>query len=128
MNDHQHILHVVQNYFEGIFNGDVPRLRSAFHPQATLFGEVKGAPYYRTLDDYLAAVAQRQCPRDLGEPFAMKALALDVQGPIAVARLQVPMLGFNYIDFLSLLKTDGQWQIVSKNFTHVDASASPRAE
>lgn len=121
MNDHQQILELLLTYSESVFNGDVPRLRSTFHPQAALFGEVKGVAYYKTLDDYLSAVAQRKSPRDVGESFAMKPLAVDVQGPVGMARMHSPMLGFNYIDYLSLTKQDGQWKIANKTFTHVDA-------
>jgi Putative lumazine-binding len=121
MNDYQQILELLHTYGHSVFNGDVERLRSTFHPQAALFGEVKGAPYYRTLDDYLNAVAQRKSPRDVGETFAMKPLAIEVQGPVGSARMHSPMLGYNYIDFLNLVRLDGRWVISNKTFTHVDA-------
>jgi hypothetical protein len=31
----------------------------------------------------------------------------------------LPMLGYNYYDFLSLSKISGRWQIVNKLFTNV---------
>ncbi|WP_374337884.1 nuclear transport factor 2 family protein [Leeia sp.] len=119
MTSHHAILHLLQTYFEGLFTGDVSRLREVFHPQAMLFGEVKGTPYLRKLDEYLDAVGKRQSPQSLGEPFAMAVLAIDVQGPVAMARVSCPMLGFRYIDFLSLTQQNGHWQIASKTFTHV---------
>lgn len=121
MNDHQAILQMLQTYAESVFTGDTTRLRNAFHPQAALFGEVKGAPYYKSLDDYIAAVAQRQSPQSLGETFRLRPLAVDVQGPVAHARMSSPMLGFNYIDYLNLVRLDGRWVIANKTFTHVDA-------
>jgi hypothetical protein len=30
------------------------------------------------------------------------------------------MLGFNYVDYLSLVRCDGRWLIVNKTFTHVE--------
>lgn len=121
MLDQKDILQALQTYFEGIFTGDVERLRQVFHPKATLFGEVRGAPYEKTLAQYLEAVAGRQSPRALGEAFRMKPLSIDVQGPVASARTHCQMLGFNYVDYLSLLRVDGRWLIVNKTFTHVDA-------
>lgn len=119
MNGHHDILALLQAYFDSLFTGDVAGLRGVFHPQAALFGEVKGAPYYRTLDDYLDAVGKRQSPQALGEPFRMQVLAVDVQGPVANARVSCPMLGFDYVDFLNLVRLDGQWRIANKTFTHV---------
>jgi hypothetical protein len=120
MSVHQEILDTVQRYFESIYSGDVARLRSTFHPQAALFGEVKGQPYYKSLDDYLDAVAKRQSPQALGEDFLMKATSVDVLGPIGLVRTHCQMLGFNYVDYLSLVRSDGRWLIVNKTFTHVE--------
>lgn len=114
---------VLQDYAEGIFFGDLIRLRGAFHPDARLFGMVKGQPYDKPLEDYLAVVAARQSPSQLGESFRMRLLTLEVQGSIAMARLHCPMLGFNYLDFLSLRLQGGRWQIVSKLFTHLNQQA-----
>ncbi len=50
----------------------------------------------------------------------MKVIAIEVQGPIAFAKVQCRMLGFNYRDFLSLQCIEGKWRIVCKLFTHVD--------
>jgi hypothetical protein len=99
----------------------VDRLRSVFHPKAALFGEIKGEPYQKSLDEYLAIVANRQSPRQLGETLRMKAVSVEVAGHIAFVRCHSPMLGFNYTDHLSLVETDGEWLIVSKTFTHIDA-------
>lgn len=66
------------------------------------------------------SVAQRQSPQALGEALRAKPLAVDVQGAVAAVRMHSPMLGFNYIDFLNLVKRDGRWQIVNKTFTHVE--------
>jgi hypothetical protein len=80
MAPHHQILRVLEDYFGGINAGDVQRLRSAFHPSAVLWGEVKGCP----------------------------------------------MLGFDYVDFLSLLREDGRWAIVAKLFTHLALDALRR--
>jgi hypothetical protein len=49
---HERILRVLENYFDGIYAGEVERVRSAFHPSAALWGEVKGQPYHKALEDY----------------------------------------------------------------------------
>ncbi|MGL4241372.1 MAG: nuclear transport factor 2 family protein [Beijerinckiaceae bacterium] len=109
----------IGRYFNGIYTGDIGALRDVFDPRAQLFGEVRGEPYFRDLDAYLAGVAARKSPESLGEPFAMRVLGIEVEGAMARAIVSVPMLGFNYVDFLSLLRTGDQWRIVAKVFTDV---------
>lgn len=122
MNSHHEIHDVLDRYFDGIYRGDVPQLKATFHPQAMLFGEVKGQPYLKSLADYLKAVENRKSPRDSGESFRMKTLAVEVLDDIAYARAHCPMLGFNYVDYLALVRQGGQWLIVNKLFTHVSPS------
>jgi hypothetical protein len=69
MSTHGEVARIIDAYFDALFNGDVERLRGTFHPRAILSGEVKGAPYHKTVDEYLSAVANRQSPRALGEPY-----------------------------------------------------------
>lgn len=108
-------------YFQGIFRGDIGMLEKAFHPQALLFGDIDGQPYFKTLSEYLETVKNRQSPLQRGEPFRMKTLGIDILGNNAIARLHVPMLGYNYYDLLSLSKTGDRWQIVNKLFSNVPA-------
>lgn len=122
MNQHPEILGVLKNYFGGIYNGDTEMLRAAFHPHALLFGDVKGVPYHKTLDDYLHAVANRKSPHESGEAFQMAPENIEVLGNIAFVKAHCVMLGFNYYDFLSLLCIDGRWAITGKLFTHVAPS------
>jgi hypothetical protein len=119
MSAHRQILAVLEEYFGGLHAGDVARLRAVFAPNAVLFGEVKGQPYHRLLDDYLKVVADRKSPAALGEPFAMRTISIEVHGAVAQAVVRCPMLGFDYVDLLSLLQTDGKWAIVAKVFTHL---------
>jgi Putative lumazine-binding len=114
------ISEVLDAYCDGIYSGDVERLRSAFHASAILWGEVKGLPYHRPLDEYLNIVRNRQSPQVLGESYGMKTLAIEIQGNIALAKVRCRMLGYNYTDFLSLLYQDNRWGIVAKLFTHLE--------
>tara|TARA_R110001583_G_scaffold34321_6_gene115436 strand:+ start:305 stop:673 length:369 start_codon:yes stop_codon:yes gene_type:complete len=111
---------VVSQYFKGIYNGDSDRLENTFHPQALLFGDIKGAPYFKTVTDYIDGVKSRKSPNDLGEDFKMEILAIEIMGNMATVKAHSPMLGFNYYDFLSLSLVRGEWKIVNKVFTHVE--------
>lgn len=119
MEDHQSILIVLADYFAGLYTGDTALLRSVFDPDAALFAEVNGQSYHKRLDEYLEGVEQRPSPEELGEPYQMKVLSLDVTHNIATAKVHVPARGFNYYNHLSLLRRDGVWVIVNKTFADV---------
>ncbi|MBT2325877.1 nuclear transport factor 2 family protein [Variovorax paradoxus] len=120
VNDREVLLDVLQRYFDGLYRGNADLLRGVFHPQARLFGEVKGEILLRELEPYLQLVASRLSPVDNGEAQRMKVLALQIHGAIALATVQCDLLGFNYVDQLSLLKQDGRWTIVNKLYTHLE--------
>ena len=37
-------------YFKGIYEGDMALLNTVYHPGTLLFGDVKGQPYAKTLE------------------------------------------------------------------------------
>ncbi|MGG6230699.1 nuclear transport factor 2 family protein [Tenacibaculum sp. SDUM215027] len=110
---------LITNYFEGIFYGDTQKLQTCFHNNTPIYGDIKGTDYFKSAEAYIEGVANRQSPNDLKESFNMKIVGIDIMGNIAMAKLHVPMLGYNYYDYLSLTKTEGNWKIVAKIFTHV---------
>ena len=101
-------------YFNGIYEGDVNTLAKIFNPGTLLFGDVKGQPYAKTLDQYLDGVAHRQSPKDSGKPFKGEIISIKVVNSIAIAEVQVKMYEFNYHEFLSFHKIDGRWLVVNK--------------
>ena len=107
-------------YFKGIYEGDVNLLAQVYHPGTLLFGDVKGQPYAKTLEQYLDGVAHRQSPKDSGKPFKGDILAVDVINSIAIAKVHVKMYEFNYDEFLSFHKIDGKWLIVNKMISDVN--------
>lgn len=114
----QAITDAIENYyFKGIYEGDELLLGSIFQPGTLLFGDVKGQPYFKTVDLYLDGVKNRQSPKDSGKPFKGEILQISVVNSIAVAELNVKMYDFNYRDFLSFHKINGKWLIVNKMLT-----------
>jgi hypothetical protein len=120
MQPHQQIAAALEQYFDGIYKGDLTQLETVFHPAAMLFAEVKGELYLKPLDQYLEVVRTRESPQALGESRTMSIISIEVLQHIAFAKTHCRMLGFNYYDFLSLQYVDSSWKIVSKLFTHVE--------
>ena len=109
------ITDVLENYyFKGIYEGNLDLLSQVYNTGTLLFGDVKGQPYAKTLDQYLDAVKNRQSPKDSGKPFKGEIISIRLVNSIAVAEIKVKMYDFNYHEFLSFHKLDGRWLIVNK--------------
>lgn len=106
-------------YFEGIYEGDISILKQIFNEGTLVFGDVKGQPYAKSLDQYLDGVKNRQSPKDSGKPFKGEIIAIKVVNSIAIAEVKVKMYEFKYYDLLSFHKIDGKWLIVNKMLTDV---------
>jgi hypothetical protein len=106
-------------YFTGIYEGDIITLSKIFNPGTLLFGDIKGKPYAKTLDQYLDGVKNRQSPKDSGKPFKGTILSINVINSIGVAKVHVKMYDFEYDEFLSFHKIDNRWLIVNKMITDV---------
>lgn len=106
-------------YFKGIYEGDIETLVQIYHPGTLLFGDIKGQPYAKTLEQYLDGVKNRQSVKDSGKPFKGTILSIDVVNTIAIAKLHVKMYDFEYEEFLSFHKINDRWLIVNKMLTDV---------
>jgi len=106
-------------YFVGIYEGRLELLNQIYYPGTLLFGDVKGQPYAKTLDQYLDGVKNRQSPRDSGKPFNGEIISIKLVNSIAIAEVKVKMYDFNYHEFLSFHKLDGKWLIVNKMISDV---------
>jgi hypothetical protein len=114
----QNVINVIEDYFYGVYLGDLEKLRNAFHPQTILYGDINGEPYLKTLEEYLEGVKNRKSPKEVGEDFKMKIVNIDFFGNNAIAKLCVPIFGIKYTDYLSLTTVDEKWKIVNKLFTN----------
>ena len=106
-------------YFKGIYEGDTNTLGNILNQGTLLFGDVKGQPYAKTLEQYFDGVAHRQSPKDSGKPFEGTIISVDVVNSIAVAKVNVKMYEFSYDEFLSFHKINTRWMIVNKMITDV---------
>ncbi|WP_428356800.1 nuclear transport factor 2 family protein [Methyloprofundus sp.] len=108
------ITRLLNEYFEGLYNADTKRLRQVFHPTANL----QSQGLRLTRDEWLHRVVNRAIPSEINESYRYKIINIDILGEQAMAKVECPLLGNFYIDFLSLLKEKGQWTIVNKMYAN----------
>lgn len=107
---------LAQDYFLGMYEGDVERLRRIFHPQCWLFGRSRGACHEFPVSGFIDQIASEPVPKVEGEPFDMGVVSIDRTGTVAVVKVEVLYQGRRYTDYLMLQKTGQGWSIVSKTF------------
>lgn len=110
--DFETVTELVTDYFDGLYQADVAKLRRIFHKDAFL----KAPGLRRSLEEWLALVASRPIPKEAGESYDFKILAVDLSGDQAMVKVECPLLSNFYIDFLGLLKEGGHWLIVNKMY------------
>ncbi len=112
------ITQTVQLYFDGMYHKDLERLRKAFHSNAYLFGYLRGQPIHVSAEDWFKAVEARPVPAESGEEYDMRIVSTDITGAVAVVKVADLYQGLRFTDYLTLLKNDGNWQIINKAFHH----------
>jgi len=108
------ITRLLNEYFEGLYNADEKQLRKIFHPTANL----QSQGLRLTRDEWLHRVVNRAIPKEINESYSYKIINIDILAEQAMAKVECPLLGNFYIDFLSLLKEKGQWKIVNKMYSN----------
>jgi len=110
--DLQLIEKTVNYYFYGMVHHKSESLSKAFHPTATMKWtgeEYKEVNAIEALSGYVNANPTVKTKTSI--------LAINVIGDIANAQLELEYETFSFIDFMHLLKINGEWKIVSKIYT-----------
>ena len=112
------IVHALRFYFDGLYEGDVGKMREIFHPCCHLYSAAEGKLSDDGLEGYLARVATRPSPKSLGEQRRDAVLGIQATAEgAAFATLRTARAPRLYTDYLSLLRIDGRWRIVAKTFS-----------
>jgi hypothetical protein len=113
VSEHDAIANTVQHYIDGAKSGKGDDMKPAFHKDATIFGYV-GA------DLFAGPIQQLFDWNDENGPateLQARIASIDLADTVATVRLELTNLnGARYTDMFTLLKFEGEWQIMSKVF------------
>jgi hypothetical protein len=113
MSEEQAIRAVIHLYVDGMAFGNEPALKKAFHSQAAIIGNYRGAVEWMSRDELIAAILAEK-PAEPGSQPLMEIEMIEITGDAASVRVVDEFAGTRYSDYLSLLKIDGRWTIVNK--------------
>ena len=113
VSDYDAIVRTVQHYIDGARSGRGEDMKPAFHPDATIFGYV-GPDLFAGPIQLLFDWNDQNGP---ATELELRIASVDVFGTVACVRLEMDnWTGHRFTDFFTLLKVDGQWQIMNKVF------------
>lgn len=114
------IARALQTYFDGFYEGDIPKLEGLFHPNAHLYSAAEGRLQDDAMEAVYTRVRNRTAPAANNQRRRDRIVMIDRAGPeSALAKVQIAIGEKLFTDYLSLLKIDGRWRIIAKTYTFV---------
>ena len=117
------IEHTIQTYYDSMYfsNGDL--VRKIFHQDAKITGYLNNKLLRQSVEDFASFVEhQKPSPKEKEDKIILEILSLDIGKTTAVAKVRDNYIGMIFIDTLSLIKVENNWQIYNKLF-EVDGKA-----
>ena len=117
VDEYDAISRVLKLCTEGEAEGDVAKLREAFHPEARMFGSLAGERYDVPIAE-LFELAE-SAPADTGN-YRSRVLSVQQTGDAAVGVVAEENYWgtVSFIDYFLLARIEGTWKIVCKLFAH----------
>ncbi|MBV1877999.1 MAG: nuclear transport factor 2 family protein [Pseudomonadales bacterium] len=123
MSDFSGVNKTLNIYFDGLYYCDTDRLAMAFHPKA-IYATADESPFlYRTMAEYFPIVTARESGAAREEARRDVIDGIEFAGKnTAFARVRCSLGSRDFIDFLTLVRLEKRWQIMSKVFqiTEID--------
>jgi len=122
------ITEVLGRYFDALYFCDTEKLKAVFHPQA-IYASADAEPLlYRTMETYVAVIEAREPPASRGEVRRDAIDRIELAGDnTAFARVRCSIGQRDFVDLLTLVRTDGRWQIIAKVFQIIERPAEGAA-
>jgi hypothetical protein len=107
---------VIQLYIDGS-NGDVAKLKQAFHSNAWMYGRFGETYTIFPIAQFFAMVEAN--PGMAGPNYQAIVRTIDLAGDAGVAVLaETDYLGCDFVDYFAVARIDGRWQITNKTYAH----------
>lgn len=107
----------LENYIKAHATGDPDFARKAFHTEGNMIWIRGGSYTSETFDAFIKrAFTGKPAADEDKRKDCRKIEAIDVTGNAAVARIVLDYPTVKFVDYMTLLKINGEWKIVNKSF------------
>lgn len=115
----------LENYIKGHATGDGEYMKKAFHTEGNLIFVRDGKYSTRSFTEYIAGFNGKPAADEANRKRSIE--SIDVSGNAAVGKIILDYPTIRFVDYMSLLKIDGEWKIVTKIF-YAEPKAKPVEE
>ena len=104
----------LENYIKGHATGDGEYMRKAFHTDGNLIFVRDGKYTTRSFADYIAGFTGKPAADEANRKRSIE--MVEVSGNAGIGKIILDYPTARLVDYMSLLKIDGEWKIVNKIF------------
>jgi hypothetical protein len=107
----------LENYIKAHATGDPEYARKAFHSEGNMIWIREGKYSSESFDSFIKrAFTGKPAADEAKRKEGRRIEAVDVSGNAAVARIVLDYPTVKFVDYMTLLKIDGEWKIINKSF------------
>lgn len=107
----------LENYIKAHATGDPEFARKAFHTEGNMIWIRDGKYSSETFDSFIKrAFTGKPAADEEKRKTGRKIESVDVAGNAAVARIVLDYPSVKFVDYMTLLKINGEWKIINKSF------------
>ena len=104
----------LNNYLQGQITGNPEFIRKAFHKDARIMAFRDGKLTNLSVAEFAVRFNGKTATDEAQRKRTIE--SLDVSGNAASAKIVLDYPAIKFVDYMSLLKIDGEWKIVNKSF------------
>ncbi len=104
----------LENYLKGHATGDGEYMKKAFHTDGNLIFIREGKYTTRSFAEYIAGMSGKPAADEDKRKRWIE--SVDIAGNAAVAKIILDYPTVKFVDYMSLLKINGEWKIINKSF------------
>lgn len=114
----------LQSYIRAHETGNADFMRKAFASDAKIVGHMGGNAISWSLEQYAARFSGKPAVDEAQRRRSFE--ILDLAGDAAVGKVVLDYPTVKFVDYMTLLRIDGEWKIVNKSFNAQAKPAPPR--
>ena len=108
---------VICTYLDGLYEGDTGKLAQAFHEVSHLYSVSDGGVADLPREKWFEFVKGRASPQSKGLKRTDRIVSIDFSGPeTAFVKVECSIHPRYFTDYLTLLKLNEGWKVVSKTY------------
>ena len=112
----------LENYVKGHATGDGEFMKKAFHTEGNLIFIRDGKYMTRSFAEYIAGFTGKPAADEADRKRSIE--MVEVSGNAGVGKIILDYPTVRFVDYMALLKIDGEWKIVNKIF-YAEPKAKP---